>query len=128
MNRTVHVRVVQCHVCFVLGHGGKLWCNILGTPGDCNTFWAQGIAKCLHTTHHTSLICAVSAFPVSYAWQPNVVYTSTHLLYKHCCCAVRHDFIHKTHTLLYSAETEAQIQLRPATQGLSGAGAKWAVV
>ena len=70
-------------VCTALSHRGKFWRNILGTPGDCNTFWAQGTAR---YTRHTVLHLFVQrplSLHMSYAWQLNDIYTSTHSLYKH---------------------------------------------
>ena len=82
---------------------GERFSIIFWTYGGKQQIWAQQTARCLHTTHCTSPICAVSTFPVSYVWQPNAIYSRTHLLYKHCCCAIGHDFIHKIHTVWYSA-------------------------
>ena len=57
-----------------LGHGGKFWRNILGSPGDCCTFWARGTARCLHR-----IILFLKH-----------IYTSNFACHKHCGCTSVH--------------------------------------
>ena len=60
--------------------------------------WGLFLLVCLYHTVPVLLVkCPLSLCNI---WQPNVIYTSTHSVYKHCCCAIRH-FIHATHTVLH---------------------------
>ena len=55
-----------------MGHGVKFWHNTLDTPGHCNTFWAQGTARCLH--------CIVLFL--------KPIYTGHFACHKHCGCTI----------------------------------------